>query len=52
MSVSARLAVAYIAGDCRRLVVTDGEIVSQFVGPRASQQARVGEKVTGEEAEL
>jgi hypothetical protein len=44
MDLSVRLAVAYIAGDRRRLVVTGEEIAGQFVGLRASRQARVGEK--------
>jgi hypothetical protein len=50
--VSARLAVVYIDGERRRLMVSGGEATARFIGPRASQHARVGEKVTGEEAEL
>jgi hypothetical protein len=52
MGLSVRLAVAYIAGNRRRLVVAGGEIMDQYVELRASRQARVGEKVDGDEAEL
>jgi hypothetical protein len=50
--VSARLAVVYIDGERRHLMESGDEAMARFVGPRASQHARGGEKVTGEEAEL
>jgi hypothetical protein len=50
--VSARLAVVYIDGERRGLMVTGGETMTRFVGCRASRQARVDEGVAGDEAKL
>jgi hypothetical protein len=50
--VSARLAVVYIDGEHRRLMVTGGEATARFAGLRASQQARVDEEIAGDKAKL
>jgi hypothetical protein len=50
--LTARLAVVYIDGEHRRLVVTSGETTTRFDGLRASRQACVDEEVAGDEAEL
>jgi hypothetical protein len=49
---SARLGKVSVDGERRRLVVTDGELRSQFEDLEASRQACVDEKVAGDEAKL